>query len=324
ADVLHVHVADAVVRPRQDPHGLVLRLHALLRLDRLCQHVRDRVPAVHVFVDGERDVHADGRAAHLVVVDELGVELRADADDGEAPAAERDLLADRGVAAEELLLELEAEDADGRLRADVGVADEAAVAGLAVLDGDELRRDPPEVDPARHRAGGDDGAVLADGRDVADQRAPLEPAVVFDAQAAREVLLGALDAVGGLAVRHRQHAVEAEVVDALVHGELDAVEHGEDDHERDRAEDHADEREERAQRMRFHFFETGADRLADVHGYSVLNASIGFRRDARKAGYMPKTSPVPAAKISALTMTSGVITAALRVSREMPSQKNFP
>ena len=65
------------------PRRLVFGVDALLRIVGLGQHVRDRVRAAeHVLVDRERDVDAAGFLAHVVVVDELHVELRADADDG--------------------------------------------------------------------------------------------------------------------------------------------------------------------------------------------------------------------------------------------------
>src|SRR5215510_4375261 len=97
----------------------------------------------------------------------------------------------------------------------------------------------------------------------------------------------ALRTVGRLLRRHHQHAVHAEVFDTFPYCRFDTVENGEHDDDRERTEDDADEREGGAQRMRFHFFETRANGLTDLHGYSVLNASIGFKRDARIAGYMP-------------------------------------
>ena len=133
---------------------------------------------------------------------------------------------------------------------------------------------------------------------------------------------------------------------------LHAVEHGHDDDERQRAEDDADEREERAEGMPLHFFETGADGFGDLHGcficgsirvagcrvsssalcnlryryrnaHSALNASIGFSRDARMAGYIPNTSPVPAAKTMAQMAVPTVIAAGSRVSAAMPSREEL-
>jgi len=46
--------------------------------------------------------------------------------------------------------------------------------------------------------------------------------------------------------------------------------------------------------------------------------------DARIAGYMPKIKPVPAAKMSAFTIVSGVIIAGSRVSLAIPSVNNLP
>ena len=42
------------------------------------------------------------------------------------------------------------------------------------------------------------------------------------------------------------------------------------------------------------------------------------------AGYIPKIRPVPAAKIRAFTIVSGVMMAGSRVSAAMPSVKSFP
>src|SRR5256885_11701016 len=58
--------------------------------------------------------------------------------------------------------------------------------------------------------------------------------------------------------------------------------------------------------------------------HSVLNASMGLSRDARIAGYMPNTNPVPAAKTRAWMAVVMVISAGLRVRAEMPCVKSWP
>src|SRR5207244_7346322 len=117
--------------------------------------------------------------------------------------------------------------------------------------------------------------------------------------------------------RDGDDAVLAEVLDALPHRGFHAVEHREHHHQRQRAEDHADEGEEGAEGVALHFLQAGADRFADDHPYSVLRASMGLSRDARMAGYIPNTSPVPAAKIMALISVDGVTMAGCLMSEVM-------
>src|SRR5207247_738986 len=155
--------------------------------------------------------------AHVVVVDELHVELRADYDHGQAASAEIDLLADRLFAAENLLLEFESEDAHGRGAAVIALADESPFAGLAAFDVDERRRDAVDRYAAGHLAAGDDRTRLADRPDRCHKLVVAEVLRVFDSHAARKVRFRLLDAIGPLAGVDHQHVVLAEIFDSLRH-----------------------------------------------------------------------------------------------------------
>src|SRR5262249_57374968 len=123
---------------------------------------------------------------------ELHVELRPHADHGEAPPADRHLLPDRVVAAEQLLFELVSENADRRLLLHVARADEASIRSLAPFDVHERRRDAVDVDAARHCTSRYYSARLPHRTDGGDDVAVVEILGVLHAQAAREMCLGHL------------------------------------------------------------------------------------------------------------------------------------
>src|SRR5207247_617215 len=119
-------------------------------------------------------------------VDELHVELRPDADHGEAPPADRHLLPHRVVAAEELLLELESENADGRFVLHVGDADETPLGRLASFDGHERRCDAVDVDAPGHCTSGYYSTGLAHRTDGGDDVAVLEVLPILHTKTARQ------------------------------------------------------------------------------------------------------------------------------------------
>jgi hypothetical protein len=84
-------------------------------------------------------------------------------------------------------------------------------------------------------------------------------------QAAGVALLLLLEAVLGLLRDDEDHAVEAEVGEALLHGLREAADHGHHHDERRRAEHDADERQPRAQLVRQDLGQRRAHRLGDVH-----------------------------------------------------------
>src|SRR5439155_8791240 len=127
------------------------------------------------------------------------------ADDDESPAGEIHFLSDGALAAEELFLQLESEDAD-RSRAEViALADEAALRRLAPLDGDERGRDAIHVDAPGDSARGDNRACLPDRADHADQLVRAAITRVFHPQATPHTCLGPLHTVAGFARLHEQH-----------------------------------------------------------------------------------------------------------------------
>src|SRR5581483_840353 len=136
------------------------------------------------------------------------------------------------------------EDAHRARAAVVALVEEAPLARLAALDLDERLGDPEDVDAPRHSAGRDDRAVRADGSDLGHRLVLIEIAIVLGPEPPRESGLRRLDAVRRLARGDDQNAVEAKVIETLMHGQLDAVHDREHDHQRERSEDDADEGEE--------------------------------------------------------------------------------
>ena len=277
---------DPAVAAAHEGLGLLLRVAHLLGVGLEGPGV-DGVGADEVLLGGgERDVDLRVVPLHLAVVDLVVAELLQDAHDPEAHAADEDLPADRLLVAEDVLLDLLAEEGHRGPRLDVALDEVAPDLGHAVADAAPLRGhalDEGLQGAAVHA----DGLVAEaeDGRRLVDRLAPgLDDPAVGRAHAPRVALLLQLDAVGGRAGHGEHDAVEAQVVEALLHRLGEAADHRHHHHEGGRAEHDADEGEapsgacgSRSRRRR-------CGRPLRSARYSYLRASMGLSRAARIAG----------------------------------------
>jgi len=151
--------------------------------------------------------------------------------------------------------------------------------------------------------GRNDGAGLPDRADRGNQAAGLEILLIFeDGDRAKGTALARSTRSTGLRCDNTSTPFQTEVFDALPDRALDAVEHRHHHHDGQCGEDDADEREERAERMPVHFLEAVADSSSCMAGLLRSSTLRSVQTtDARMAGYMPKTRPVPAAKTMAQT-----------------------
>ena len=216
---------------------------------------------------GERDVDLRVVPLHLAVVHLVVAELLEDAHDPEAHAADEDLPADRLLVAEDVLLDLLAEEGHRGARLDVALHEVAAHLGHAVADAAPLRRHA--LDEGLQGAAVHADRLVAEaehGGRLVDRLAPgLDHEAVGRAHAPRVALLLQLDAVGGRA-GHREHdPVEAQVVEALLHRLGEAADHGHHHDEGGRAEHDADEGEGRAELVAPDLGGGGAGGLSDLH-----------------------------------------------------------